>query len=117
MKDPREQLLYSRSARDIIYLAGEYPDLVIEAAKQRSLLGNYSKGREKLEELLDVEKRALIHANENRLEIYMKAAERWTTLWPSFEKEISGKPLSEAHQQMIQRAEGVLPFSLKEEEA
>lgn len=111
MKDPREQLLYSRSARDIINLAGKQPGLITEAAKQRPLLEKFSEGREKLEELLDKEKRALIRANENRLAIYLKAAEKWTTLWPSFEKEISGKPLFEAHQQMIQRAEGVLPFS------
>ncbi|MCX6579391.1 MAG: hypothetical protein NT166_04345 [Candidatus Aminicenantes bacterium] len=109
-KDPREQLLYSRSALDIINLAEKYPDLVMEWAKQRPLLLNSSAGREKLEELLDKEKRALIHANENRLALYLKAAEKWSELWPSVEKEISGKPLFEAHQQMVKRAEGVLPF-------
>jgi hypothetical protein len=111
MKAPGEQLLYSRSARDIVNLAEKYPGLVMEAAKQRPLLGKFSEGREKLEEFLDAEKRALIHANENRLAIYLKAADKWTALWPSVEKEISGKPLFDAHQQMIQRAESVLPFS------
>jgi hypothetical protein len=52
----------------------------MEAAKQRPLLGKFSKGREKLEELLDKEKRSLIHANENHLALYLKAAEKWTTL-------------------------------------
>jgi len=30
MKSPRDQLLYSRSARDIITLANKYPHLVME---------------------------------------------------------------------------------------
>jgi hypothetical protein len=109
-KDPKEQLLYSRSALDIIKLAEKYPEMVMEEAKQRPLLGKISEGRERLEELLDKEKRALIHANENRLALYLKAADKWTALWSSLEKEISGKPLLEAHQRVIQRAEGVLPF-------
>lgn len=114
-KDPMEQLLYSRSALDIINLAEKYPDLVMEGAKQRPLLVNLSAGRDKLEELLDKEKRTLIHTNENRLALYLTAAEKWTELWPSVEKEISGKPLFEAHQQVIKRAEGVLPFSPEED--
>ena len=52
MKAPREQLLYSRSARDLISLAEKYPQLIKDVAKQRPLLEKYSQGREKLEELL-----------------------------------------------------------------
>lgn len=66
MKDPRDHLLYSRSARDIIRLAEEYPDLIMELASKRPLLSKYNEGRKKLEELLDAEKRTLIHANEER---------------------------------------------------
>jgi hypothetical protein len=116
MKPPRDQLLFSRSARDIINLANKYPHLVMELAKKRPLLVRFSEGREKLEELLDAEKRAMIHANENRLTLYLKAAEKWTALWPAVEKEISGKLLFDAHQQMIHRAEGVLPFTTREKE-
>ncbi|NIM12308.1 MAG: hypothetical protein GTO45_09360 [Candidatus Aminicenantes bacterium] len=116
MKDPRDQLLYSRSARDIINLASKYPHLVMELKKKRPLLANFSEGREKLEEMLDAEKRAMIHANEKRLSLYLKAAEKWTALWPTVEKEISGMPLFDAHQQIISRAEEVLPFSPKEKE-
>jgi len=111
MKDPMEQLLYSRSALDIINLAQEYPGLVQEAMKQRPLLEKFLEGREKLEELLDKEKRDLIHANERRLAIYVNAAAKWTTLWPAVDKEISGMPLIKAHRYLIQRIEGILPFS------
>lgn len=116
MKTPRLQLLYSRSARDIINLAKKYPDLAMELAKKRPLLVKFSAGKEKLEELLDAERRALIHANENRLALYLKAAEKWTVLWPAVEKEISGKPLFDAHRYMVQQAEGVLPFTLQKKE-
>jgi hypothetical protein len=110
MKDPREQLLYSRSARDIIKLAEKCPDIIMELIELRPLLAKITEGREKLEELLDAEKRAMIHANEKRLAIYMGAAEGWTIIWPSFEKEISRDSLLKAHGKMIKRAEGVLPY-------
>ncbi|HLC16541.1 MAG TPA: hypothetical protein VJL89_09990 [Thermodesulfovibrionia bacterium] len=111
MKAPLDQLLYSRSARDIINLAEKYPDLIKRLANQRPLLMNYSEGRERPEELPDAEKRSLMRINENRLYLYLKASEKWMTLWQSVEKEISNKPLFEAHQIIIQRAYGVLPFS------
>ena len=111
MKDPREQLLYSRSARDIISLAEKYPQLIKDVAKQRPLLKEYTQGREKLEGLLDAEKRVLIHANEKRLAHYMKAAENWNTLWPSLNKEIADKELLQAHHTIVQRAVDILPFT------
>jgi hypothetical protein len=111
MKAPPDHLLCSRSARDIISLAEKYPDLIKKLAKQRPLLMNYSEGRERLEELLDAEKRSLMRINENRLSLYLKASEKWMAMWQSVEKEISDKSLFEAHQIIIQRAEGVLPFS------
>ena len=113
-EDPRDQLMYSRSARDIMKLAENHPNLITELANERPLLARFSEGREKLEELLDSERRSMIRANENRLSIYMKAAEKWIALWPEIEKEISGMPLSDAHQVMVQRAEGVLPFAPRE---
>lgn len=114
MNDPRQQLLYSRSARDILKLAEKFPGLIIELGKQRPLLSQIPEGRGKIEELLDAEKRALIHQNENRLALYLKAAEKWTASWPSVEKELSGKPLLDVHKMLIKRVEGVLPFVPKE---
>ncbi len=114
MTNPRQQLLYSRSARDILNLAEKHSKLIIELNEQRPLLSRIAEGREKLEELLDAEKRTLIHQNENRLTHYLKAAEKWTASWPSIEKELSGKPLLEAHKMVIDQAEGVLPFGPKE---
>lgn len=112
MTDPRDQLLYSRSARDLIVLSEKYPDLVAKLADQRQILKNISMGENKLEEVLDAERRELIHANEKRLEIYMKAAEKWLALWPEIQKEIEGLSLIESHKIVTKKAEGVLPFKV-----
>ena len=79
--------------------------------KQRPLLKEYAQGKEKLEELLDAEKRSLIHANERRLAHYMKAAEKWAALWPSLNKGIADKGLYKAHNTIVQRAMDILPFT------
>lgn len=115
MSDPGEQFLYSRSARDLTTLAKEYPDIVSELMRLRPVLGKISEGRARLEQALDAEKRALIHANENRLEAYMEAAEKWLAMWPDVRKEMAGYPLLEAHEIMVTRAEEVLPFRVKGE--
>ncbi|MFL6234377.1 MAG: hypothetical protein ACJ76N_14690 [Thermoanaerobaculia bacterium] len=110
MSDPRSQLLYSRSSRDLIRLAGEYPEALAEVARQRPLLARVSEGREILEEALDRERRALIHANEERLARYLAASEDWAKVWPDVQRQIEGLPLPDAHRLMVSHAEGVLPF-------
>ena len=112
MVDPEAQLLYSRSARDLMALARRYPDLRQRLAPQRPVLVAVERGLSELEAALDAERRQLIHANEERLMKYMTAAERWAEAWPEVAREITGKPLPEAHQVLAQRAEGVLPFAL-----
>jgi hypothetical protein len=110
MTDPRSQLLYSRSSRDLIKLAEEHPEALAEATRQRPLLALIPEGREILEEALDRERRALIRANEERLARYMAAAGDWAKLWPDVQRQIEGLSLPDAHRLMISRAEGVLPF-------
>jgi len=110
MSDPRSQLLYSRSSRDLIQLAGEHPEALAEAMVERPLLASIGEGREVLEEALDRERRTLMRANEERLARYQAAAEAWAALWPDVLREIEGLPLLSAHQVVTARAEGVLPF-------
>jgi hypothetical protein len=114
MPDPRTQFLYSRSSRDLIELAEEHPAVLAEVIRQRPLLSSIALGREILEEALDRERRALMRANEERLARYQTAAEAWAALWPGVQRQIEGLPLSEAHRQVIARAEGVLPFAPSE---
>lgn len=112
MPEPQDQLLYSRSARDLIVIAGKYPDIVSGLMNQRPVLKKISEGEERLEEALDAERRTLIHANEKRLKAYMEAAEKWLRIWPEVQNEVAGCSLIEAHKIIANRADGVLSFGL-----
>ena len=114
MPDPGDQMLASRSARDLIRLEAEHPDLLAGLIAQRPVLAEVSAGRDRLEAGLDEERRMLIRANEERLRAYMEAAEPWAAVWPAVEREMAGMPLCEAHQVMVSRAEGTLPFRVGE---
>ncbi len=110
MTDPRSQLLYSRSSRDLIKLAAEHPAVLPEVTPLRPLLARIAEGREALEEALDRERRVLMRTNEERLARYQSAAEAWAGLWPDVQRQIASLSLLEAHRLITSRAEGVLPF-------
>lgn len=110
MSDPRSQLLYSRSSRDLIELASEHPEALAEAIRRRPLLARIADGREALEEALDRERRVLMRVNEERLARYQAAAASWAELWPDVQRQMEGLPLLDAHRLVASRAEGVLPF-------
>jgi hypothetical protein len=110
MPDVDSQILYSRSARDLIELAERHPDRVQQLTGERPALGATQQGREALEAALDAERRQLIRANEERLAKYMEAAKPWAAAWPAFARQMEGLTLSEAHRLMVQRAETLLPI-------
>jgi hypothetical protein len=110
MEDKQLQALYSRSARDLMQLFAEHPAVVAEAAGERPLLTRIGQGREEVERLLDEERRALMRANEDRLDRYVSAARRWGADWPRLSKELAGRALTEAHEMMVSRAAELLPY-------
>ena len=109
MREARSQLLFSRSARDLLRLAEAHRDLVEELAEQRPLLLRAGDGRGALEAALDAERRTLMRANEERLLVYREAMQAWTAVWPEVAAETAELPLAEAHAVVVERAEGVLP--------
>lgn len=111
MDDPADQLIFSRSARDLIELAAINPDLVSRLVAKRPLLASISEGRERLEEKLDAERRALIHANEDRLSGYRNAAQAWLNAWSKLQAQIQAMPLTQAHSLLTQCALSMLPFA------
>ena len=115
MTDPRDQLLYSRSARDLISLAREHPDLVADLARTRPVLDFVAEERERLEIELDAERRMLIRANEERLQLFRDAFARWADAWPAVARGIEGLPLAEAHTVVVSRATELLPTRLEGE--
>ncbi len=110
MDDPRSQLLYSRSSRDLIGLAREHPETLAEVLPRRPLLARVAEGREALDEALDRERRTLMRSDEERLARYRHASAAWASLWPGLDRETAHLPLAEAHRIITARAEGVLPF-------
>lgn len=111
MSDPRLQLLYSRSSRDLIELAAAHPETLAEMLPSRPLLARIAEGRDALEAALDRERRALIRADEERLQRFRDAAAAWAELWPELARRIADQPLDEAHSVVTASAEGVLPFA------
>jgi hypothetical protein len=110
MEDPSQQMLYSRSARDLIRLAGEHPQALAETTPRRPLLAHVASGRDAVERALDEERRTLIRTNEERLTRYLQASREWASIWPGLAKRLVDLGLEEAHEIMVSRAEEVLPY-------
>jgi hypothetical protein len=116
LTDVRDQMLVSRSARDLIALGLRHPELAARLADRRPVLKAVGGSREEVEAVLDAERRALMRANEARLGRYMRAAEPWAALWPAVQREIAERPLAEAHRLIVARAEGILPVNVEDME-
>ncbi|MEW6667902.1 MAG: hypothetical protein AB1512_22050 [Thermodesulfobacteriota bacterium] len=110
MVDPDDQILYSRSARDLIRLGEEHPQRLRQLAGRRPVLEYVKQGRVALEAALDRERRDSIRANEERLARYMEAAKPWADAWLDILRQMEGLTLPEAHGMMVRRAENLLPF-------
>lgn len=113
MLDPRDQLLCSRSARDLIELGRAHPELAAELVTERHLLGQLAAGRERLEVELDAERRGLMRTNEARLGRYRDASAQWAELWPALSHDLRELPLRAAHERVVESANGVLPFEVQ----
>jgi hypothetical protein len=108
-----DQLLYSRSARDLIRLAGAYPYLIEKLVRQRPLLSMTDRSADDLARALDDERRELIRKNENRLKQYLQASREWQAYWPELNAEIERMPLVEAHPVIVEHATMYLPYSVE----
>lgn len=114
MQDVGNRLRFSRSARDLLELAHQHPDLVQSLAAERAVLAHVADGREALEAALDHERRLSMRANEERLERYRHAASAWAAQWQDVLRAVEGMPLSKAHEVIVGRALGLLPFTVED---
>ncbi len=110
MSDQRQALLFSRSARDILRLYQNNPQLLQELGRERPALQAVSAGQDALEQALDEERRALVKQDEARLLRYSEASRKWYALWPEIESRSSSLPLLAAHDIIMRCASGILPF-------
>lgn len=107
---PRDQLLASRSAGDLVDLARRQPQLARELQAHRPLLGLAAAGdRDGLERALDAERRALMAADRARLQAYAAAATRWVAAWPGLQREIAALTLPGQHARLVAAANELLP--------
>ena len=113
MQDPRDRVLYARSAGDLIELARRSPALVRGLLAERPLLARIGAGRRALAEAIQLEMLDLMEQNESRLAAYREASSAWAELWPALARELDGLPLPEAHARMTARAEDVLPREVR----
>lgn len=114
LTDPAECLLYSRSAGDLVEIAAKHPDLLDRLVLRRPLLQSLSEGRETLEKELDAERRALMHANEQRLASYKQMAAMWEKAWPQISARLTGQSLLDDHRTLVAEADELLPKHVPE---
>ncbi len=111
MDSPSDQLLFSRSAQDLIELAKENPLLISELSSRRPLLSLLGRSTvEKLEAALDKERREFMREDAARLEKYARASATWLAEWPRILGQICALPLLEAHQVVVREAHKLLPL-------
>jgi hypothetical protein len=115
MTDPRERLLYSRSADDLIALARRHPEIARTLAEQRPLLARVGAGRRALAEAIQLEMLDLMERDERRLAAYGEAATAWAEVWPALVRALERLPLREAHARIVAEAAKVLPRAVPEE--
>ncbi len=112
MTAPGDQLLYSRSAFDLIQLCRDNPELALRLSEERPLL-NLARGSnadpDLVAEALDAERRSLIKADAVRIAFYEKASAEWRDVWPDLRRRIEGLPLRESHAIVQEEAEKCLP--------
>jgi len=111
LRDPREQLLCSRSASDLLELAAAQPGLVQEAQAVRPALRALAEGREALREALDRERRQAMDEDERRVRSYLRAAQSLEAAWPRIQERCAGLGLGAAHAVLVEWAERCLPTS------
>ena len=109
---PRDQLLQSRSALDLMELVKQHPDAARAVADVRPLLQlllNSNLERRAVRLALSEEQIEMMEKNEARIAAYSSAAKNWQMLWPKIQKEARGLPLRQAHRLLIESARAVLP--------
>jgi len=108
--DPREQMLCSRSAHDLIELDAAHPGLARDLERARPALAALRSGLEPLREALDRERRAAMDEADRRVRAYLSAAKELERAWPEVQAQTAGRSLGEAHAILVDWAERCLPI-------
>ncbi|HLQ37698.1 MAG TPA: hypothetical protein VK348_07850 [Planctomycetota bacterium] len=107
--DVRDQMLHSRSARDLLALAKDHPDLLAGLVAERPALAVVTQGLDELRLALERERFAAMDADASRIRTYLQASELLARVWSEIEQRTAGLPLRRAHAIVVGYAERWLP--------
>jgi len=110
LPDAREQMLHSRSARDLLELAKAQPDLAARLASARPALASIPRGLDELRMALERERFVAMDADRLRVRTYLAATALLERHWPEAERQTVGLPLRAAHEVVVGYAERWLPI-------
>ena len=109
LTDPMEQLLCSRSARDLIALAAAHPQQLESATRQRPALQSLGLGFDELRLALERERFAAMDLDAARIRAFVAATRDLERMWPELDRRTQGLPLRAAHTLVVESAERWLP--------
>ena len=108
LHDPRDQMVCSRSAHDLLDLDATHPGLAQEISRVRPALRALPGGLNELREALDRERRDAMDADDRRIRAYLAAATGLEHAWPEIQALTAGLPLGEAHSIVVDWADRCL---------
>lgn len=106
-----DQLLHSRSARDLLDLARSHPEETRQAAHLRPALHALELGLDEVRIALERERFAAMDADSARIRAYLAASTRFAAAWSDVDARCEGLALSSAHEIMVASAERWLPMT------
>jgi hypothetical protein len=109
MTDARDQLLFSRSATDLMQLAKEQPVLVRELTARRPLLARIGADRRALAEAIQLEMLDLMEVDARRLAAHRAASVKLQREWARLSSELDRLPPPQAHAKFVASAASLLP--------
>ncbi len=111
LSDPRDRMLCSRSAHDILELDRAQPGLAAALEAVRPALAAIRGGLDDLRLALERERFAAMDEDDARIRTFLAAASGLESGWPEFQRRSAGLPLRAAHAMLVDSAVRCLPVS------
>jgi hypothetical protein len=111
LADPREQMLCSRSARDLLALHAANPRMASELSVERPALRAIDQGLGELRMALERERFAAMDADAKRLHAYIACQGAMQRQWPRIQARTASLPLRQAHAVVVESAAQCLPMA------
>ena len=111
LSEPRERMLCSRSAHDLIDLDRAEPGLTQELVSVRPALAAIRLGLDELRIALERERFVAMDEDDRRIRTFLAATSGLEAAWPDIQRRSAGLPLRAAHAILVDSAQRCLPVS------